>query len=197
MREAVLVFAARTPIGKAYRGAFNNTQAQALGGHVIAEAVRRAKIEPGEVGDVIMGSAMQQGSTGMNTARQCAIRAGLPSSIAGMSIDRQCASGLMAIAAAAKEIVVDGLSIAVRVRIADGPPQRIKDKGQQHLPGEEAWDGWPTFVPVFLSLTILRVPHPLRRARFWFWRSQQRVGLDVAGTLQTQFPIFTLPRLPR
>src|SRR5215470_11681865 len=97
MREAVIVSTARTPIGKAYRGAFNNTQAQLLGGHVIAEAVRRAKIDPTDVGDVIMGCAMQQGSTGMNTARQCAIRAGLPTSIAGMSLDRQCASGMMAI----------------------------------------------------------------------------------------------------
>jgi acetyl-CoA C-acetyltransferase len=113
MREAVIVSTARTPIGKAYRGAFNNTQAQELGGHVIAAAVKRAKVDPGEIGDVIMGAALQQGSTGGNTARQCAMRAGLPTSIAGMSLDRQCASGLMAIATAAKEIIVDGLSVAV------------------------------------------------------------------------------------
>src|SRR5690242_4728862 len=113
MREAVIVSTARTPIGKAYRGAFNNTQAQALGGHAIAEAVRRARIDPAEVGDVVMGAAMQQGSTGSNVARQAALRAGLPTSVAGMSLDRQCASGLMAIATAAKEIVVDGLDVAV------------------------------------------------------------------------------------
>ena len=113
MREAVIVSTARTPIGKAYRGAFNNTQAQELGGHVIAAAVKRAKVDPGEIGDVIMGAALQQGSTGGNTARQCAMRAGLPTSIAGMSLDRQCASGLMAIATAAKEIIVDGLTVAV------------------------------------------------------------------------------------
>ena len=113
MREAVIVSVARTPIGKAYRGAFNNTQAQALGGHAIAAAVERAGIAPAEVGDVVMGAALQQGSTGTNIARQCALRAGLPTSVAGMSLDRQCASGLMAIATAAKEIVVDGLDIAV------------------------------------------------------------------------------------
>ncbi len=113
MREAVIVSTARTPIGKAYRGAFNNTQAQTLGGHAIAAAVERARIEPGEIGDVIMGAALQQGSTGGNVARQCALRAGLPTSIAGMSIDRQCASGLMAVATAAKEIIVDGIDIAV------------------------------------------------------------------------------------
>lgn len=110
MREAVIAAAARTPIGKAYRGAFNNTQAQTLGGHAIAAALERSGIEPGEVDDVIVGTAMQQGSTGYNVGRQVALRAGLPASVAGMSIDRQCASGLMAIATGAKEIVVDGMS---------------------------------------------------------------------------------------
>ena len=89
MREAVIVSTARTPIGKAYRGAFNNTQAQTLGGHAIAEAVKRAGIDPSEVDDVVMGAAMQQGSTGYNVARQSALRAGLPVTVAGMSMDRQ------------------------------------------------------------------------------------------------------------
>ncbi len=113
MREAVIVSTARTPIGKAYRGAFNDTQAQALGGHVIASALKRASVEGGEVDDVVMGAALQQGAQGSNVARQCALRAGLPTSVAGMSVDRQCASGLMAIAIAAKEIVDDGMSITV------------------------------------------------------------------------------------
>jgi acetyl-CoA C-acetyltransferase len=113
MREAVIVSTARTPIGKAYRGAFNDTQAQALGGHVIASALARASIEGGEVDDVVMGAALQQGSQGGNVARQCALRAGLPTSVAGMSVDRQCASGLMGIATAAKEIVDDEMSITV------------------------------------------------------------------------------------
>jgi acetyl-CoA C-acetyltransferase len=113
MREAVIVSTARTPIGRAYRGAFNDTQGQALAGHVVAEAVRRAGIDPAEVEDVVLGAALQQGSTGFNVARQAAIRAGLPASVAGMTIDRQCSSGLMAIATAAKEIVHDGMSIAV------------------------------------------------------------------------------------
>jgi acetyl-CoA C-acetyltransferase len=113
MREAVIVSTARTPIGKAYRGAFNDTPAQMLGGHAIAEAVKRAKVEPGEVDDVIMGAALQQGATGGNTARQCALRAGLPATVAGMSVDRQCASGLMAIAIAAKQIIDDGMQVTV------------------------------------------------------------------------------------
>jgi len=113
MREAVIVSTARTPIGRAYRGAFNNTQAQALGGHVIAQAVSRGKTAPAEVEDVVIGAALQQGSTGFNIGRQAALRAGLPASVAGMSLDRQCASGLMAIATVAKEIVQDGLQIGV------------------------------------------------------------------------------------
>ncbi len=113
MPEAVIVSTARTPIGRAYRGAFNDTQGQTLAGHVVAEAVRRAGIDPVEVEDVVLGAALQQGSTGYNVARQAAIRAGLPVSVAGMTIDRQCSSGLMAIATAAKEIVHDGMTIAV------------------------------------------------------------------------------------
>jgi acetyl-CoA C-acetyltransferase len=113
MPEAVIVSTARTPIGRAYRGAFNDTQGQTLAGHVVAEAVRRAGIDPTEVEDVVLGAALQQGSTGYNVARQAAIRAGLPVSVPGMTIDRQCSSGLMAIATAAKEIVHDGMKIAV------------------------------------------------------------------------------------
>ncbi|MFT5507959.1 MAG: acetyl-CoA C-acetyltransferase [Hyphomicrobiaceae bacterium] len=112
-REAVIVSTARTPIGKAYRGAFNDTAAQALGGHVIAEAVKRAGVDGAEIEDVIMGSALQQGATGHNTARQCAMRAGLPVSVAGMSLDRQCASGMMAIGVAAKQVLNDGMDIVV------------------------------------------------------------------------------------
>ncbi|MBO6816298.1 MAG: acetyl-CoA C-acyltransferase [Rhizobiaceae bacterium] len=113
MRSAVIVSTARTPIGKAYRGAFNDTQAQALGSHAIGHAVERAGIDKGEIDDVIMGAAIQQGSTHLNTARQCALRAGLPTSVPAMTLDRQCSSGLMAIATAAKEIISDGMTVTV------------------------------------------------------------------------------------
>ena len=113
MREAVIVSTARTPIGRAFRGAFNNTEGPTLGGHVIREAVRRAKLEPGEVEDVVMGAALQEGTTGFNTARQCLIAGGLPVGVAGMTMDRQCSSGLMAIATAAKSIMCDGVDIAI------------------------------------------------------------------------------------
>jgi acetyl-CoA C-acetyltransferase len=113
MREAVIVSTARTPIGKAYRGAFNNTQGQELAAHAIAHAVKRAGIDPGEVEDVVLGCALQQGTTGGNTARQSLLRAGLPVTVPGMTIDRQCSSGLMAIATAAKQIITDGMQIAI------------------------------------------------------------------------------------
>ena len=113
MREAVIVSTARTPIGKAYRGAFNDTSGPALGGHAIKHAVERAGVDPAEIDDVIMGCAMQQGSTGRNPGRNCAIRAGLPTSVSGMSMDRQCASGMMAIATAAKQIISDGMTVTV------------------------------------------------------------------------------------
>ncbi|HTW53305.1 MAG TPA: acetyl-CoA C-acyltransferase [Stellaceae bacterium] len=113
MRRAVIVSTARTPIGRAYRGAFNDTQAQTLAGHAIAEAVKRAGVDPGEIDDVIIGAALQQGSQGSNVARQAALRAGLPDTVAAMSLDRQCSSGMMAIATAAKEIMHDGMQVAV------------------------------------------------------------------------------------
>lgn len=113
MREAVIVSTARTPIGKAYRGAFNDTTGPTLGGHVIRAVIDRAGIDPAEIDDVVMGTAQQQGTTGNNIARQSALRAGLPTSVAGMSIDRKCSSGLMAIATAAKYIINDGAPMAI------------------------------------------------------------------------------------
>jgi len=113
MREAVVVSVARTPIGKAFRGAYADIQGQELGAHALSHAAARAGIELAEVEDVVMGCALQQGSTGFNVARQCVIRAGGPTSIPAMSLDRQCASGLMAVATAAKQIVQDGQQIAI------------------------------------------------------------------------------------
>ncbi len=113
MREAVIVATARTPIGKAYRGVFNNTDGPTLGGHAIREAVKRAGIALDEIDDVVMGCAVQQGTTGYNIGRLAAVAAGLPNTVSGMSMDRQCASGMMAIATAAKQIIVDNMDVVV------------------------------------------------------------------------------------
>ena len=113
MAEAVIVSTARTPIGRAYRGAFNNTHGATLAGHVITHAVERARLDPGEVEDVIMGCAMPEGATGHNIARQAALRAGLPVATAGVTVNRFCSSGLQAIAMAAHRVTVDRVPIMV------------------------------------------------------------------------------------
>ncbi len=149
MAEAVIVATARTPIGRAYRGAFNDTQGQALAGHAIAEAVRRAGIEPGEVEDVVMGCAMQQGSTGYNVARQGALRAGLPDSVPGMTIDRQCGSGLMAVATLAKGIMAGELKLGVA-----GGVESISLVQNEHANSYRTVDGalWETVPSLYMSM---------------------------------------------
>jgi acetyl-CoA C-acetyltransferase len=113
MKEAVIVSTARTPIAKAYRGGFNNLGGASLGAASVAEAVKRAGIDPARIDDVVMGSALQQGATGNNIARQIALRAGLPVTVSGMTLDRQCSSGLMAVATAAKQVMYDGMDCVV------------------------------------------------------------------------------------
>jgi acetyl-CoA C-acetyltransferase len=113
MKEAVIVSAARTPIGKAYRGAFNNLEAPSMSSYAVAAAVERAGIDPAEIDDCVWGAAIQQGTQSSNLGRNVAMAAGLPLSVSGVTIDRQCSSGLMAIATAAKQIICDGQSIVV------------------------------------------------------------------------------------
>jgi len=113
MREAVIVSTARTPIGKAYRGAFNDTDPSVLSGHAVAAAVRRAGIDGAEVEDLVLGCAIQQGAQGYNIGRLTVASAGLPESVPGMTVDRKCGSGLMAIAIAARQVVEDGMEVVV------------------------------------------------------------------------------------
>jgi acetyl-CoA C-acetyltransferase len=113
MADAVIVSTARTPIGRAYRGAFNNTHGATLGGHVIQHAVQRAGLEPGEVEDVILGCALPEGATGHNIARVSALRAGLPVTTGGVTVNRFCSSGMQAIAMAAHRVIVDRVPVMV------------------------------------------------------------------------------------
>src|SRR5436305_8663892 len=113
MSEAVIVSTARTPIGRAYRGGLNDTDGPTLAAHAIKNAVERSGIEPELIEDVVLGCAMQEGTTGGNVARRALLRAGLPVTIAGTTIDRQCSSGLQAIALAARSIMFDGVTAAV------------------------------------------------------------------------------------
>ena len=110
-RSAVIVSTARTAIGRAYKGGFNNTKGATLGSYSLAPAIERAKIEAGEINDVVWGAALQQGAQAGNLGRQVALRSGCPIGVSGMTIDRQCSSGLMAISTAAKQIIVDNMDI--------------------------------------------------------------------------------------
>lgn len=113
MKDAVIVSTARTPIGKAFRGAFNNTKSPTMMAHAIRHATDRAGVEGGEIDDVIVGSVLNAGSASNNVARTSLLAAGLPVSVPGQTIDRQCSSGLMAVATAAKQIIVDGMNVVV------------------------------------------------------------------------------------
>jgi acetyl-CoA C-acetyltransferase/acetyl-CoA acyltransferase len=113
MREAAVVSTARTPIGRAFRGAFNNTKSPTLMAHAIRHAVKRARLDPERIDDLVVGTVLAAGTAGSNIARNAALAAGLPHSVSGQTIDRQCASGLMAIATAAKQVVVDGMDVVV------------------------------------------------------------------------------------
>lgn len=139
MQDAVIVSTARTPIGKAYRGGLNDTDGATLGAHAIKHAVERAGIEPGEVEDVIMGCALQQGATGGNVARQALVRAGLPVTVSGSTIDRQCSSGLQAIAVASRSIQLDGVPIAI-----GGGLESVSLVQNEHMNSFHRQDRWLT-----------------------------------------------------
>ena len=137
MTDAVIVSTARTPIGKAYRGAFNLTHGATLAGHVIEHAVQRAGVDPGEVEDVVMGCAMPEGATGHNIARQAALRAGLPVTVSAMTVNRFCSSGLQAIAIAAQRVIVDGVAVAVA-----GGIESISLVQNEHLNAYRLQEDW-------------------------------------------------------
>ena len=135
MREAVVVSSARTPIGKAYRGLFNDTEGPTMAGIAVKAAMERAGVDPAEVEDVIMGCALGQGTTGYNIGRLTALAAGCPVTVSGMTMDRQCSSGLMSVATAAKQIIHDGMDIAI-----GGGVEHISLVQNEHQNGFRAQD---------------------------------------------------------
>lgn len=183
-REAVIVSTARTPIGKAYRGAFNDTDAPTMGGHVIAAAVQRAGIDPAEIQDVVMGCAMQQGSSSQNIGRTAGVAAGLPSSVSGMSMDRQCASGMMAIATAAKQVIVDGMPIVI-----GGGLESISLVQNEHRNGYRAIDpnvvarSQHAYMPMLQTAEIVASRYNISRdvQDEYSLRSQQRTAAAQAA----------------
>ncbi len=181
-RSAVIVSTARTGIGRAYRGAFNATPAPTLGAHAIRAAVERAGIDPAEVQDVVFGAALQQGSTAGNIARTALLRAGLPVSVAGMSVDRQCASGLMAIATAAKEIIVDNMDIAIgggleSISLVQTPAMRVEpDRELLAMHGD-------IYMPMLQTAEVVASRYGISRERCdaYGLQSQQRTAAAQAA----------------
>jgi acetyl-CoA C-acetyltransferase len=143
LREAVIVSVARTPIAKAFRGAFNDTEAPALSGHVARHAIERARVDPAEIEDVILGCSAQQGTQGYNIGRLTAAAAGLPDSVPGMTIDRMCSSGLMAVATAAKQIMIDGMDVVLAGGVESISLTQNKHKNSYRSRSEAVVANWP------------------------------------------------------
>lgn len=178
-QEAVIVSTARTPIGKAYRGAFNDTEAPVLGGHVIRAALAKAGVVGHEVDDVILGIAAQQGNQGYNLGRLCAYTAGLPDSVGGMAIDRMCASGLMAIATAAKGIMTGEMDIAVAGGLESITLVQNKYKNSYRAQSKSVLEAMPTaYIQMIETAEIVSRRYGISRAAqdAYSLRSQQRTA---------------------
>ncbi|MFA5662605.1 acetyl-CoA C-acyltransferase [Castellaniella sp.] len=199
MREAVIVATARTPIGKAYRGAFNDTQPHALGGHAVASAVSRSGLDPSRIEDVVMGAALTQGATHMNIGRQVALRAGLPVEISGMTVDRQCASGLMAIATAAKQIVHDGMDVAVGGGLESISLVQTPEMNTYRM--EDPWlsDRVPgLYLPMLETAEIVAQRYRITRDaqdEYAFQSQQRTAAAQAAGRFNTEIvPLASIRR---
>ncbi len=199
MREAAIVSVARTPIGKAYRGVFNDTPAQTLAGHAIRAAVDRAGIDPAEVEDVLLGCALQEGATGMNTARQSLLRGGLPVTVPGSTIDRQCSSGLMAVATAARQIVLENQTVAIgggveSISLVQTENQR-KDRMidpwvQQHFPG--------VYWPMLQTAELVAERYNVTRAQqdeMGLISQQRAAAATAAGYMSDEIEPITVEQL--
>lgn len=177
--EAVIVSTARTPIGRAYRGAFNDTEAPVLGGHVIRAALAKAGVEGADVDDVILGIAAQQGTQGYNLGRLCTYTAGLPESVGGMTIDRMCASGLAAIASAAKSIMAGEHKVAVAGGLESISLTQNKHKNAYRAQSRAVRDAMPTaYIQMIETAEIVAERYGIPRSAQdeYALRSQQRTA---------------------
>lgn len=166
MREAVIVSTARTALGKSFRGAFNDTEAPAMGGHVVQAAVARAGIDPALIDDCIFGAAAQQGTQAYNLGRLCAIAGGLPESVAGMAMERQCSSGLMSIATAAKSIMCNEYDIAVAGGVESISLTQNKHKNTYRNMSKAVMAKDPTaYIPMIETAEIVAERYGISRER--------------------------------
>jgi acetyl-CoA C-acetyltransferase len=188
MREAVIVSTARTGMGKSFRGALNNTEAPAMGGHVVRAAVERAGIDPASVEDVIFGAAAQQGTQAYNLGRLCAVAGGLPDSVPGMAIERQCSSGLMSIAWAAKSIMCNEMDIAVAGGLESISLVQTKHKNSHRNVSQTVLDIDPTaYIPMIETAEIVADRYGISREAqdLYSLQSQQRVAAAQQAGLFT------------
>ncbi|QIL73256.1 acetyl-CoA C-acyltransferase [Diaphorobacter sp. HDW4B] len=186
MKDAVIVSTARTPIGKAFRGAFNDTEAPVLGGHVIRAALDKVKVQGDDVGDVILGIAAQQGTQGYNLGRLCGYTAGLPDSVGGMVIDRMCASGLMSIATAAKSIMVGEYDVAVAGGLESISLVQNKHKNAYRAQSKAVLAAEPTaYIQMIETAELVSQRYGISREAQdeYALRSQQRVAAAQAKGL--------------
>lgn len=200
MQEAVIVSTARTPIGKAFRGAFNDTEAPVLGGHVIRAALDKARVDGAEVDDVILGIAAQQGSQGYNLGRLCTYTAGLPESVGGMTIDRMCASGLVSIATAAKGIMSGEYTIAVGGGLESISLVQNQHKNSHRAQSQAVLAAAPTaYIQMIETAEILSERYGISRAEqdAYAFQSQQRTAAaQQAGLFADEIvPLASLRQL--
>ncbi len=199
MPDAVIVSTARTGIGKAYRGALNNTHGATMAAHVIKHAVERARLEPGEVEDVILGCALPEGATGHNIARQAAIRAGLPVTTAGTTVNRFCSSGLQAIVMAAQRVLVDRVPIMVA-----GGVESISLVQNEHMNLHRLREPWLEEHKPEIYMTMIETAEVVAR-RYYITREQQdeyalasqqrTAAAQREGRLSAEIVPFTTTRL--
>jgi len=179
MKDAVIVAVARTPIGKAFRGAFNDTEAPVLGGHVVRAVVERAGVDPAAVEDVLIGAAAQQGTQGYNLGRLCAVAAGLPDSVPGMTMDRMCGSGLMTIAAGARAIQCGEADIIVAGGVESISLTQNKHKNSYRAQSEAVLAHQPAaYMAMIETAEVVARRYGISRAEqdAYAWRSQQRTA---------------------
>ena len=207
MNQAVIVSVARTPIGKAFRGAFNDTEAPALGGHVVRAAVERAGLAPAEIDDVLMGCAAQQGTQGYNIGRLSATAAGLPASVAGMAMDRMCSSGLMTIVSAAQSVMCGDARIVVAGGVESITLTQNKHKNTYRARSEAVLAHQPAaYMAMIETAEIVSRRYDITRARQddYALQSQQRTAAAQAQgrfdeeivPLDTQRVLFDKEGLP-
>lgn len=198
-REAVIVSTARTPIGKAYRGAFNNTQAATLSSHAIRAAVERAGIEGAEVEDLVMGTALQQGTQAANLGRNAALAAGLGMGVSGQTIDRQCSSSVMSIATAAKQVICDGMDITIgagceSISMVQNDKMNMKGVDDPTLLANAP----DIFMPMLQTAEVVAKRYGITREQMdeYAYQSQQRTGAAMeAGKFDDEIVPVTATKL--